>query len=64
MKYKSSITNHSKVMANVKDFWRQTDKQTDGKNICPQSIDMGGIQSVSEDCQNEYPMCKVLMYLV
>ena len=38
MKYESSIPYHSKVMDNIKDFWRQTGRQTDGaKTIyqCP-----------------------------
>ena len=37
MKYESSITYHSKTMANVQVF---ADKQTDRpKTVCPQSID-------------------------
>jgi hypothetical protein len=38
MKYESRITYHSKDMANVKVFYRQTDRP---KTICPRSFDTG-----------------------
>ena len=41
MKYESSITYHSKVMANVSVFCRQTGRQTNNRarTICPPCID-------------------------
>ena len=40
--YESSITYHSKVMANVKDFCRHIEKQTDRvKTVSPLSIYIG-----------------------
>ena len=45
VKYESSITSHSKVMANVKVFGRQTDRLTDGiRTICLGSVSMQGIK--------------------
>ena len=46
VKYKSSITYHSKAMAKVKVFCRQTNRKTDRqterqKTICSRSIDAG-----------------------
>ena len=43
MKYESSVTYHSKAMANVQVFCGQTNRQMDGpKTIFPRSIDAGG----------------------
>ena len=33
VKYERYITHHSKVMANVKEFCRQTNKQTNGQTV-------------------------------
>ena len=49
VKYESSMTNHSKVMANVKGFCGKTDRQMDrqGKNYRSQIYQCRGIKGIS-----------------
>ena len=59
MKYKSSITYHSKAMADVKVF-AGTDGQTDRpKTICPRSINERGIKLLKI---NSIYLCNILFY--